>query len=60
MRTLIVYISNHGCAKDCAYELKKLLPREATDVVNLKKNTMPVFDPYDTVILGGSIHLGKL
>lgn len=60
MRTLIVYMSHHGCSRDCAYKLKELLHREATDVVDLKSDDPPTLALYDTVIIGGSIHAGKL
>ncbi len=60
MRTLIIYMSHHGCSRDCAYKLKELLPKEATDVVNLKSDAPPKLVMYDTVIIGGSIHAGKL
>lgn len=60
MRTAIIYTSNHGCARDCAYKLKEFLSDEATDVVNLKNAPVPKLDLYDTVIIGGSIHAGKL
>lgn len=59
MKTLIVYVTRHGCAEKCALELKNGL-KNNTDVLNLKKAKGINLNSYDTIIIGGSIHIGKI
>jgi len=59
MKTLIVFASKHGCAGTCAEKLRSGLPGGA-DLVNLKRNTGVNLEPYDTVLIGGSIHAGRI
>lgn len=59
MKTLVVYASRHGCAEKCAHLLVDNLSGEV-DVVNLAKTKVPDLAVYDTVIIGGSIHMGKI
>lgn len=59
MKTLIVYQSSHGCTEKCAEKVKSGLTGEI-EVVNLKKNSRVDIAPYDTVIVGGSIHAGRI
>lgn len=59
MKTLIVYGTKYGYAKECASHLKTLLSgdvemAEAASAVNLSVPT------YDQVIIGGSIYMGKV
>ncbi|NQT27817.1 flavodoxin [candidate division KSB1 bacterium] len=59
MKTLIVYATSHGCTEQCAEKVRTGLNGEV-EFVNLKHN--PKIDPasYDTVIVGGSIHAGRI
>jgi len=59
MNTLIVYITRHGCTEKCALKIKDMLPGQVK-LVNLKKNRSVDMSNYDTVIIGGSIHMGKV
>ncbi|HDP98664.1 MAG TPA: flavodoxin [bacterium] len=59
MKTLLVYTTRHGCAEKCAREIEKGL-RGEVKLVNLKKEKLNTFTDYDTVIVGGSIHAGKI
>ena len=59
MNTLIAFTTRHGCTEDAAHTLAELLGGDVT-LVNLKKNRKPDLSQYDTVILGGSIHVGKI
>ena len=59
MKTLIGYVSRHGCAESCANEIYEKLGEEA-DVVDLKKNKKIDFSEYGRVVLGGSIHAGRV
>jgi len=58
MKTLIVYASKHGSTRRYAETLAELLP-EAT-LTDLKKDSVPALDAFDTVIVGGSIHAGMV
>ncbi len=59
MKTLITYSTTHGCAEKTAHELKAYLGGDVT-LVNLKKNINPDIKDYERVIIGGSIHAGKI
>jgi menaquinone-dependent protoporphyrinogen oxidase len=58
MKTLIVYTTKHGCTRRYAENLAELL--QGADLVDLKKDTPPALDAYDTVVVGGSIHAGMV
>lgn len=59
MKTIIIYMTSHGCAEKSAGVLKERLGSDV-DVCNLKKDTPPDLGIYDTVIIGGSIHAGRV
>jgi len=59
MKTLIVYASKHGCTETCAGKLKSGLP-DGADLVNLKQERDVNIESYDTVLIGGSIHAGRI
>lgn len=59
MSTLIAYCTKHGCTEESAHALQQQLTGDVT-LVNLKKNGNPELEPFDTVIIGGSIHMGKI
>lgn len=59
MHTLIVYATKHGCTENCAEILARQLGREVK-TVNLKKNRLPDLSGFDTIIVGGSIHAGRI
>lgn len=59
MKTLIVYMSTHGCTENVVNELKEKLTGEV-DIVNLKKNHHPDLGEYHRIIIGGSIHAGQI
>ena len=60
MKTLIVYASKYGCAADCALYLKKNIPGETVLLDINKHNNCIQLDEFDTVIIGGSIYVGKV
>ena len=59
MKTLIAYASTHGCTEKCASTLKAQLKGDV-ELVNLRKIKNPDLLAYDTVIIGGSIHAGRM
>ncbi len=59
MSAVIIYMSLHGCTKKVAYILKDM-HWDKVDLVNLREKPPPVLDQYDTVIVGGSVHMGKI
>lgn len=59
MNILIAYTTRHGCTEDAAQLLAEHLDGDVT-FVNLKKNGKPDLSTFDTVIIGGSIHVGKI
>jgi len=58
MKNLIVYATKHGTVKKCAEMLKEKLNGE-TVLANVKE-ALPDLEDFDTVILGGSIYIGKI
>ena len=59
MATLIVYMTRHGCTEKTARLLEGHLEDDTT-AVNLKKNKNPDLSAYETIIVGGSIHAGRI
>jgi menaquinone-dependent protoporphyrinogen oxidase len=59
MNALIVYATSHGCTESCASKLKSLLSG-TSDLFNLKKDDVPDISAYDAVVIGGSIHAGRV
>lgn len=59
MKTLIIYGSNHGCAKKCAELLEENLKGEV-DIVDIRKDITLDLNNYDKVVIGGSIYMGKI
>ena len=59
MKTLIAYCTTHGCSEKTASELKMYLGEDAV-LCNLKKEKTPGLKNFDRVIIGGSIHAGKI
>ena len=59
MKTLIVYMSTHGCTENVVNELNETLDCNTT-IVNLKKDPNPDLKDYRKIIIGGSIHAGQI
>jgi len=60
MKTLIVYASKYGCTADCANSLREKLSGNVT-LVDINKNGKQVdINGYDTIIIGGSIYVGRV
>ncbi len=59
MSTLIAYMSRHGCTEKAANILSDNIDDETT-LVDLDKMINVDFSLFDAVIIGGSIHAGKI
>lgn len=59
MKTLITYSTNHGCTQKTAIKLKELLGG-TTQLINLNHEPNPNILNYDRIIIGGSIHAGRI
>lgn len=59
MKSLIIYSTKYGCAGKLAALIKKELNGEC-ELVNIMKSSVPALDDYDTVILGGSVYIGRI
>ena len=59
MKTLIVYISKHGCTETCAQKLAEKLDGDV-EILNMKKSQPAELTAFDTIIIGGSIHAGQI
>ncbi|MDR0898185.1 MAG: flavodoxin domain-containing protein [Oscillospiraceae bacterium] len=57
MHNLIAYSSKYGATKACAEGIAALLPGQ-TDLCDLDKTT-PDLTPYDTVVVGSSVYMGR-
>ena len=58
MNTLIIYATRHGCTEKCALKIKDMLQGQ-TDLFKLKNRSVDISN-YDTIIIGGSIHMGQI
>jgi menaquinone-dependent protoporphyrinogen oxidase len=59
MKTGIFYATTHGCTEKCALKLQAGLSGEIK-IFNIKKNPKLQIDTYDTILIGGSIHAGRI
>lgn len=58
--TLIVFASEHGTVEKCARELFLLIDGKV-DICDLnKRDIIPDLSGYDSIVIGGSIHSGKI
>ncbi len=60
MKYLIIYMSHHGTTRKIVQQLAENLGEACTTVINLEKENVPDLSPYDTILIGGSIHLGEI
>ena len=59
MKTIIVYASKHGCVEKCAQLLTAKIAG-AVQLCNLTGEKNVQIADFDTVIIGGSIHAGRI
>jgi menaquinone-dependent protoporphyrinogen oxidase len=58
MKSLILYATSHGASRTAAEFVSQKLT--GAETVDLKNGDIPDLASYDTIILGGSIHMGKI
>ncbi|QVK19247.1 flavodoxin domain-containing protein [Mycoplasmatota bacterium] len=59
MKTLIIYGTRYGSTEKCGQLLKNELNGEI-DLCNLMTEEIPDLNPYENVIIGGSIYIGQI
>lgn len=62
MKTAIVYKTRHGTTEKVAYMLAKRLTDSGDEVrvIDLAKTRHPHLNGYEKIIVGGSIHVGRI
>lgn len=60
MRTAIIYTTKYGSVKKVAKKLAELIDPKHTDLIFLDRNIPINLQNYDCIILGGSIHAGRI
>ncbi len=60
MSTAIIYVSQHGTTAEVAKMISEKLMDTHVDLIDLKKIKKPDLQKYDRIIIGGSIHAGKI
>ncbi len=58
MRNLIIFTTKYGSVRESAEKLSPMLEGD-TVIVNLREDTVPDLNEFDTIILGGSVYVGK-
>lgn len=58
MKTLILYTTHHGTVQKIIEILKEKI--EDSHSINIKKEKVPDINAYDTILIGGSIHVGNI
>ena len=59
MKSVIIYSTRYGSTLEAANRIKKELGEECS-IVNVMTDTVPNIDGFDTVVLGGSIYVGRV
>ena len=59
MKTLILYMTSHGCTEKAVNLLKILIGGDLT-VVNLEASNPPDLTSFQRIIIGGSIRIGSI
>lgn len=59
LKSSLVYASKHGCVEKCAQLLAAKIP-DGVQIHNLTTQKNVLIADYEIVIIGGSIHVGKI
>lgn len=62
MKTAIIYKTKHGTTEKVAYMLAKMFSEDGSEVrvIDLAKTKQPHLNGNERIIIGGSIHVGKI
>ena len=60
MKILIVYASQHGTTEKVTELLAESFENHDVKTVNISKNHIPSLNDYDSILIGGSIHAGRI
>ena len=60
MKALILYMSSHGSSEKAVQKISSILGYNNHTIVNFKTETPPPLDEFDTVMIGGSVHAGRI
>lgn len=60
MKIAIIYCSKHGTTGKIAKLIAEKRSADDVDLVNLMDSDEPVVDQYDQIVIGGSIHYGRI
>jgi menaquinone-dependent protoporphyrinogen oxidase len=60
MKIIILYMSHLGTVRKVAEEMQQDLGADRTTLVDLGAEDAPSLEGFDTVIIGGSIHVGNI
>ena len=60
MKTVIIFDTHHGTTAKVADILKQKLTDQEVTIINLSKNQPVDLYHYQTIIIGGSIHAGRM
>lgn len=58
MKTLIVYATKHGAAKEIAEKIAEKIP--GSTVCDLRGGNIPAISDFDCIIVGGSVYAGSI
>ena len=60
MSTIIIYMSKHGTTEKVSKIIKDQLKDKMVDMTDLRSNSHPSLNNFDTVLIGASIHMGQI
>lgn len=60
MKTIILFTSHHGTTRKLTNQLSQDLGLNDIDIIDFKSNKHIDLSPYELVIIGSSIHVGKI
>jgi len=60
MKILIVYGTKTGTTETCAGRIREALAPEVADMVDIRRFRRTELAPYDSVIVGTSVYMGKI
>ncbi|BCJ96327.1 flavodoxin [Anaerocolumna cellulosilytica] len=59
MKSIILYTTRYGCTAEVAKQIQGKLASDCKSI-NIVTERVPSLDPFDNIILGGSIYIGKI